>query len=128
MKNAFTATLLSGLVFPGLGQIVLKRYARGVALALTTVACFTVLLVKTKEIAEAVFAQISTNLGTVDLYALSSAVSRACTPRDILVLQALTLLMLIFWVLGTVDAYLLGRRKDRTEEETPGPGLTKELP
>ena len=38
MKNSMKGALLSGLVFPGLGQIALKRYRRGFALMLTVMA------------------------------------------------------------------------------------------
>jgi len=39
MSNSLKAALLSGLVFPGIGQVVLKRYRRGVVLMLIVLAC-----------------------------------------------------------------------------------------
>ena len=46
MPNSFKAALLSGLVFPGLGQIVLKHHKRGIALMLVVLACLMAIVVK----------------------------------------------------------------------------------
>jgi len=46
MSKSLRAALLSGLVFPGLGQIVLEHYKRGVVLMLTVLACLSVVVVK----------------------------------------------------------------------------------
>ena len=47
MKNSLKGALLSGLVFPGLGQVVLKHYKRGFALMLTVSVSYTHLTLPT---------------------------------------------------------------------------------
>ena len=46
MNNALKGALLSGLVYPGLGQVVLKHYKRGAALIITITAALLAVLIK----------------------------------------------------------------------------------
>ena len=46
MNNALKGALLSGLVFPGLGQVNLKHYKRGIALMLIVSISLLVIVVK----------------------------------------------------------------------------------
>lgn len=46
MKKAKKAAMLSGLVFPGFGQIFLKRYVRGILLILSVLAALFMIIGK----------------------------------------------------------------------------------
>ena len=46
MNNSLKGALLSGLVFPGLGQIMLKHYKRGFVLMLAITATLMAVLIK----------------------------------------------------------------------------------
>jgi len=70
MNNAVTGTLLSGLVFPGLGQVVLKRYKRGIALMLTVSVSLTVIMTKAVQIALAILKQVDLQAGQTNLSAI----------------------------------------------------------
>ncbi len=46
MKNSLKGAFLSGLIFPGLGQIILKHYKRGTVIMLTVLVGMSVFIVK----------------------------------------------------------------------------------
>jgi hypothetical protein len=49
MNNSLKGALLSGLAFPGVGQIFLKRYKRGIALIITASVSLLVFVVKAMQ-------------------------------------------------------------------------------
>ena len=118
MSNSLAAALLSGLVFPGLGQVVLKRYRRGVVLMLIVLACLSVLVAKALQRAFAILKQIELAGGTIDMDAILSAAAQSSTTSDTLVFNYVSLLIIVCWVFGVVDAYRIGRKRDREEQST----------
>jgi len=46
VKKASKAALLSGLIFPGIGHMVLKQYLRGSVLMLSALAAFSVIVTR----------------------------------------------------------------------------------
>ncbi len=113
MKNAVKAVLWSGLVFPGLGQLVLKYYIRGIALALATAACLYVLVENAVQQAMAIVDKIDFSSGVVNEQAITTAVSEADKASSSGAMQFVVWVLLILWLIGMVDAYVMGRQKDR---------------
>ena len=124
MSNAVKAVLLSGLVFPGLGQLVLKYYKRGIALTLATFICFYVLIENAMQQAFAIVGKMDLSSGMVDEKAITAAVSEAGRASDTVAIKLAVWVLLILWVIGIVDAYVVGKRKDR-EGHSAGPGINK---
>ena len=58
MGQAGRAGMLSGLVFPGLGQVCLKRYGRGVVVTLLAIAGLTLLISMATRDALSVISQL----------------------------------------------------------------------
>jgi hypothetical protein len=108
MKNSLKGALLSGLVFPGLGQIVLKRYWRGGTLMLTVMAGLYVMIVTAVQQAYAILDSIETQSGVPDSNAISQAVAASDSP----VITAVSLLIFVCWIVATIDAYRIGKQKD----------------
>jgi TM2 domain-containing membrane protein YozV len=116
MNNAIRAVLLSGLVLPGLGQVVLKRYARGIFLMGMTLIFTGVIVVKAVQQALRVLNQIPLDGSPIDMGDIYRAVSQASTASDSR-LMYLSLFLLIFcWIYGVVDGYLLGKKMDQIEK------------
>lgn len=113
MSNAVKAMLLSGLVFPGLGQLVLKYYKRGIALTLATFVCFYVLIENAMRQALAIVDKIDLSSGVVDEKTITAVVSEAGKASDTVAIKLVVWALLILWVIGIVDAYVMGKRKDR---------------
>lgn len=110
MKGA----VLSGLVLPGLGQLVLKHYLRGGVLVLACLACLALLVAQAVEQAQAIIGRLDPLNVAIDPSALMAEVSRGAGTADPSAGLA-SWALLIIWLGGTIDAYLLGRKEDLRE-------------
>ena len=112
MNNSLKGALLSGLVFPGLGQVILKHYKRGAVLMLAVSASLLVILIKAVQQAFTILKEIELEGGAINLGAISKAATQASTTSESLIFKLLSLLIIFCWIIGVVDAYRIGRRKD----------------
>jgi len=118
MNNALKGALLSGLILPGLGQIALKHSIRGGVIMVAVLASTTVFVVKAAERALAILEKIDLEGGITSLDTILDATKQASATSGNSTLNLLFLLIGVCWVAGTVDAYILGRKKD-TEQRSP---------
>lgn len=112
MKKAWKAALLSGIVFPGVGQLWLKRYLRGIILILAVCASAAVVVSKSARQAMDILEKLENEGGTVDMGALMNAVNHAAPAPDDSMARVAMIVMVGGWVVGMVDAYLVGRKED----------------
>jgi len=112
MKNAVKGILLSGLVLPGLGQVVLKSYRRGIVLILSVLAAFITIVVSAARQALAVLEKVESQGGRVDMESITQAATQATTTADQLLLNLAGLVIVICWFVSMVDAYTTGRKID----------------
>lgn len=115
MNNSLKGAFYSGLVFPGLGQIILKRYQRGVVLILTVSAGMVVIIIKAVQQAFAILEMIESAGGSVNMNTITDAAAKASTDSDSLIIKLLLLLILFCWIFGIIDAYRIGSIKDRED-------------
>jgi len=101
-----------GLVFPGVGQAVLKHYMRGVVLMVTVFAGMIVIVVIAVQQALAIFEKIISEGGMIDMNKISNAATQATLSSGSLIINSLLLLIIIGWIFGFVDAYRIGKKKD----------------
>lgn len=118
MNNSLKGALLSGVVFPGLGQIILKHYKRGIALMLTVLASLLVIVVKAVQQALTILEKINLEGGAINMSTISNIATKASTTFDSLIFNFVLLLMIFCWVIGVVDAYRIGKKKDLEEQST----------
>ena len=118
MKSSVKGALLSGLVFPGLGQVVLRHYKRGVALMLTVSLSLVLLVMKAIRQAFVILKKIETEGLVIDMSTIASTAAQASTASDSLVYNCILLLIIFLWIIGIVDAYRLGRKMDFEEHST----------
>ena len=112
MNNSLKGALLSGLIFPGLGQIALKHYKRGVVLMLTVIASMAAVAVKTVQHALAILEKIELEGGIISMGTILNATTQASANSGSLTFNLLFLLIGVCWIAGTIDAYIIGRKKD----------------
>ncbi len=112
MKNSLKGALTSGLIFPGLGQILLKQYLRGISIALLTVIGIIVFVINAVEQAFIILEKIEAGGGAYDMNAILNAASEASTSSASNIMNLTLLFILLCWVGGTVDAFIQGRKKD----------------
>ena len=113
MNNSMKAALLSGLVFPGLGQLVLRQYRRGLVIMLAVLICLSVIVIKAVHYARVILENIELQGDVIDMTAISNAATRESLQSGSITLNLLMLFIIVCWVAGTVDAYLIGKKKDR---------------
>ncbi|MCB1745538.1 MAG: hypothetical protein H6977_00565 [Gammaproteobacteria bacterium] len=111
MKAATKAALLSGLVFPGLGQLYLRRRLRGLLLVIGAgIATWFILSVAVSTALE-LSAEIQSGAVPADVTALTTLIDQRSAAAHA---QARwpTFALLALWLGGIADAWYLGRRRD----------------
>jgi hypothetical protein len=113
MNNSLKGALLSGLVFPGLGQVVLRHYRRGIALILTVSIILLVIVVKAIQQAFTTLEKIEAEGGVLSMNTIMNAVTQSSTPSQSLTFKLLFWLLVLCWIIGVVDGYIVGRKKNK---------------
>jgi hypothetical protein len=118
MNNSLKGAFLSGLVFPGLGQLVLKHYKRGAVIIIAVLISLSIVVVETVQHALAMLEEIQIEGGAISISSISEAATRASTTSGSLAFNLAFLLVILLWIIGAVDAYRIGKRKDIEEGST----------
>jgi len=123
MKTSIKAALLSALVFPGLGQMYLKRYVRGLIPMVFILTGLGVLIVQATVGALQVLDKIQIQLqgGTVDMNAVSNLAAGSSIHGDPYS-SLISLGIAGCWVFSVIDAYRLGKEKDRRNVQDQAKG------
>lgn len=124
-NNALKGAFLSGVVFPGLGQLVLKRYGRGIALMLTTLASLVVLVVIAVQRAFAILEEIASEGGEMDMGTILRAATQASTSSDSVLFTVVLVFLILCWIVGVVDAYRIGKKMDSGESSENRGSISK---
>ena len=118
MNNSLKGAFLSGLIFPGLGQVVLKHYKRGAVIMLTVLVSLSIVVVKAVQHALAILEKIESEGGAISMSTISDAATQASTTSGGLTFNLALLLIILCWIIGIVDAYRIGKKKDIEEGST----------
>lgn len=116
MNNSLKGAFWSGLIFPGLGQVVLKHYKRGAVIMLAVLAGLTVIVVQAVQKAFIILEKIEPAGGAIDMNTILDAASQASTQSDSLIFSFAVLWVTFCWIIGVVDAYKIGKKKDIKED------------
>jgi hypothetical protein len=117
MTNSSKGLLLSGLVFPGLGQLVLGRRKRGIVFMLAVVACLIVIVQQATHQALAMLDKIQASGAALDMATISGAAAQASANTDSGVIPLVFVTLMAVWIAASVDAYRIGRQKDQEHKE-----------
>ena len=109
---------MSGLLFPGLGQVVLRRYRRGMAFIFTVSIILLVIVVKAVQQAFTILEKIEAEGGVISMNTITNAVIQASTPSESLTFKILLLLLILIWVMAVIDGYRVGKKKDKEGRTT----------
>lgn len=112
MKKSTLGLLLSGMVFPGLGHLVLKAYKRGAALVLITIACFINIMVTAIRHVNSVMEKIQSEGGIIDLDSVTLAANQAVSAADQATYNISYFILVCCWLVGVIDGYRVGKQKD----------------
>ena len=108
MNIAVKAALLSGLVFPGLGQIYLKQYWRGLIMIILVMLGLIIIVGMATFSALESLKAIQMKGGTVDMNTISNLAVTYSTLNDIYY-KIIFLLMACCWLFSIADAFRIGK-------------------
>ncbi len=117
MRKSLKGVLFSGLVFPGYGQFALKHYIRGIVLMLICLTGLVLIGVKVRQQIVVVLEKIEYGDGTIDMSEILNSVNLVDTTSGDIMYRFASLLLLFCWIIGVVDAYRIGWKKDLMEEQ-----------
>jgi len=113
MKKSSKAALLSGLVFPGIGHIVLKQYLRGSALVLSALVAFLIVVTRVFQRALTIVDRISSGEIPVETGAIAEMVSNSTSGADSFIENMAVIVLGVCWLIGIIDSYRLGVAQEK---------------
>jgi hypothetical protein len=117
MKRSSKAALLSGLIFPGIGHVVLKQYLRASILIVSTLVALKVIVTSTYQRALTVVDRINHGDIPVDARALEEMVSNSAGGAGSLVENIAVIVLVACWLIGIIDSYRLGVAQEKSMSE-----------
>ena len=109
MKKAVVSPLCSGLVIPGLGQIINQDLKKGIILLAAVFLLFVMGIIKLVRLIHAVF-----RTGSVDLSDPETIMAKL-RAEDPSILWYMAAAFVIIWFFSVLDAYLRGRKIDSVD-------------
>jgi hypothetical protein len=121
MNNSLKGAFLSGLIFPGLGQVVLKNYKRGAVIIIMVLISLSVVVVTAVQHALAILEKIQSEGGAISMNTISNAATQSSSTSGSLTFNLAWFLIILCWIFGVIDAYRIGKKKDSREGSTSQP-------
>ena len=121
MNTAVKAALLSGFVFPGLGQMYLKRFKRGLGIMILVLLALGMIIRTVVGSALERIKAIESGGGIADMETISN-LARIDSIHGGTSLKLILLFVLCCWLFSVADAYKIGTKG------LPGTGDEKEMP
>jgi hypothetical protein len=115
MKKAIMSPLCSGLIIPGLGQIMNQDLKKGGLLLGGVFLLFIAGIIKLVHLIHSIFRSGNTDISDPEV------IMARLRAEDLTLLWAIAALFLLIWVYSVVDAYLGGRRIDEMKERNLTP-------
>ncbi len=112
MSKSLKGLLLSGLVLPGLGQMVLKRYLRGLIFMGITIGALVVIIVQGTQDALKILETVNSDQMAVGFDQIANATDQAMADISSPLYRYALMLIVLAWVVAAVDAFLIGRKMD----------------
>ena len=113
MDNSKKAALLSAFAYPGVGQIVIGHKVRGWLLvfisSILMILFFQEIVSQTYQLMD----ELQKNGTILSLFNISSITSQITNSIDYSSMNKLISLIILAWLISVVDAYILGRKKDK---------------
>ena len=109
MKKVEKAFLLSVLVFPGSGHILLKRYLTGFSLIIIASIASYFLIYGVINQALEIADKIKSGEVYPDLSVILELVSRSSASAEFESVNTAMIVLLVVWLIGILDSYRIGR-------------------
>jgi len=113
MTRSAKAALLSGLIFPGVGHIVLRYYLRGSILTLISLIGLTVLVAQAMKQALTIVDRISNDEVAFEVGAITELIHSSTIHGDGAASTVAALALGTCWVIGIIDSYRIGLTEEK---------------
>ncbi len=113
MTRSIKAALLSGLIFPGIGHMVLKQYLRGSILMFSALIALSVIVTVTIQRALTIVDSINSGEIPVDTGVIAELVSNSTSGADSSRVNISVIVLGVCWLIGIIDSYRLGISQDK---------------
>lgn len=117
MQRSTKAALLSGLVFPGIGHVFLKQYARAFILVVVSVVAVSEILSIAIHRALTIVDSITSGQVPMDIGAISALVTNSVSTADDAIANISLIILSICWLIGIIDSYRIGASQEEIVEE-----------
>lgn len=111
MNLAIKAALFNALLFPGWGQIYLKKYKKGSAIIIAVIAGVLSILWSVVQATVNILNIAPFKKSTVTLSAIIKLTIDSLKSLNLFYLYLILLFMLLLWIFSIIDAYLLGKKE-----------------
>ncbi len=116
MKNSLKAALLSALVLPGAGQIMLKRYFSGAVFALISMVALFVIVAKIVKLSTVIISKINSGALDQSSNGMIGILSNSMVEANTGVMNTAFLIYIGVWILSILDAYRVGDLVDKKQD------------
>ncbi|MBN1366285.1 MAG: hypothetical protein JW976_15905 [Syntrophaceae bacterium] len=109
MNIAVKGALFNALLFPGWGEIFLKKYTRGLCIITATMAGILSILWSVIQTTIAILKVSPFKKGTVTFSSIVQLAIESVKALDFYYLFLLLFLIISLWIISIIDAYILGK-------------------
>lgn len=113
MRQSLKGVLLSGLVFPGMGQLVLGAKKRGWSLIGAAILCLGIIVTSATLKALHILDTLAQEGKPLDIQSISEAAEQASTTAGTVIFNLVFLALIGCWLYSMVDAWRIGAGQDR---------------
>lgn len=117
MKLATKAALLSGLVCPGSGLFLLKKYWLGLAFMIPALGALTYIMSFAVQVATSLAERIQSGQLPLNSATLSAEINTALTGEGTALYSLAKIVFMISWLLSIAVSYWLARRFDSNNHQ-----------
>ncbi len=116
MNQSLKGAFLSGLIFPGIGQIAQKNYLKGIIIIAATLASISFIVVKAVQHALTILEMIEAKGGVITMEIITKLANQTSITSESLTYNFSIFVLVLCWIIGVVDAYLCGKSVNGNEE------------
>jgi TM2 domain-containing membrane protein YozV len=109
MNTAIKAALLSAFLFPGSGQLYLKRYWRGLLMMMLTMMGLAIILVRSTVVALNRLKAIQGEGNSIDISSIFH-LAETSSANAVIGNTAILVFLVACWIFSVIDAYRIGKK------------------
>ena len=112
MSRPTKAALMSGLIFPGAGHLLLKSYPRAFTLIAMTAGSLIIYISAAIEQSQKIMQEIAASGKVLSVEEITALTSDMLAKADTGTLTIASMVFISCWFFGIIDSYRLGKKTD----------------